>query len=452
MRLPIRARLTAVSAALMTLLVAAMGAFLYLRLQSDLRTTVDAGLRSHAESVRGNPDQTSASGRRIAESEESFSQLLTADGRVVRGTAVVAERPLLTPAATASVEGVRFFDGTVRADDEEVPVRLLATRTDDGQVLVVGGAVEDQQEALARLRLLLLVGGPIAVLFASLVCWQVSGAALRPVQRLRREAEAISASEPGRRLAVPATRDELTDLAESLNRMLSRLEEAVRRERRFVDDASHELRTPLANLKAELELATRRARTPEELAAAIHSAAEETDRLTSLAEDLLVLARANGGELPLRREETDLIGLVDQVVHGFASRAAEAAVVVRMAAPDGALVATVDGSRIRQAVGNLLDNAVRHTPPGGWVDIDLHASDAGAVLEVSDTGQGFPEEFLPSAFDAFTRADTARAREHGGAGLGLAIVAAVAAAHAGTAVAGNRPDGGAVVRITLPLG
>ncbi|WP_109508531.1 ATP-binding protein [Nocardioides speluncae] len=448
MRLPIRARLTLVAAALLALVVAAMGAFLYLQLRSDLHTTVDTGLRSHAESLRGDPGRTAPTGRRIAESEESFSQLLTAQGAVARGTPAVAERPLLTAGEVAAVDGVRFFDASIRADGETVPVRLLATPLDDGRVLVVGAAVEDQQEALARLLVLLIVGGPIAVLLASLVCWQVSGAALRPVGRLRREAEAISASEPGRRLAVPPTRDELTELAASLNRMLGRLEEAVRRERRFVDDASHELRTPLANLKAELELATRRARTPEELTAAIRSATEETDRLIALAEDLLVLARANGGELPLRREETDVGALVDEVVRAFGPRAAEAQVSLRTS--NGVGTTSVDVNRIRQAVGNLVDNAIRHTAAGGRVEVSLREADGVVVLEVVDTGPGFPEEFLPSAFEAFTRADDARTRGDGGAGLGLAIVAAVAKAHGGTATADNGAEGGAVVRITIP--
>lgn len=450
MRLPIRARLTLVASAMLALVVAAMGAFLYLQLRSDLHDTVDAGLRSHAESLRGDPGRTAPGGQQLAESEESFSQLLTAQGAVARGTPAVAERPLLTPGEVTAIDGVRFYDATIRADGETVPVRLLATPLDAGGVLVVGAAVEDQQEALARLLVLLLVGGPIAVLLASLVCWRVSGAALRPVQRLRREAEAISASEPGRRLAVPATRDELTELAGSLNRMLGRLEEAVRRERRFVDDASHELRTPLANLKAELELATRRARTPDELTAAIRSATEETDRLTALAEDLLVLARANGGELPLRREESDVGALVDEVVRAFGPRAAEAQVSLRTS--NGVGTTSVDVNRIRQAVGNLVDNAIRHTTAGGRVEVSLHEADGAVVLEVADTGPGFPEEFLPSAFEAFTRADDARTRGDGGAGLGLAIVAAVAAAHGGSASAGNGTGGGAVVRITIPRG
>lgn len=449
-RLPIRTRLTLVSATLMTLLVAAMGAFLYFQLRDDLHNTVDAGLRSHAESLRGQSGSPPPSGTPIAESEESFSQLLTTGGEVVRGTPVVADQPLLSADQAAAVDQVRFFDTDVRTEEESVPARLLATRLESGEVLVVGASVEDQNEALARLLVLLLIGGPVAVLLASAVCWQVSGAALRPVNRLRTEAEAISASEPGRKLAVPPTGDELTDLAESLNRMLGRLEEAVRRERRFVDDASHELRTPLANLKAELELATRRARTPEELTAAIRSAAEETDRLTALAEDLLVLARANGGELPLRREQADLGALVADVVRAFAPRAVEANVALRSTATDGEIEASVDPNRIRQAVGNLVDNALRHTPPGGEVKLTLTAEDSRVLVAVADTGPGFPEEFLPSAFEAFTRADSARARAYGGAGLGLAIVAAVAEAHGGTASAANLPDGGAVVSLAVP--
>ena len=168
---------------------------------------------------------------------------------------------------------------------------------------------------------LLLIGIPAAVALASIVGWIVAGAALRPVERLRQEADAISASEPGRRLPVPATGDELSRLAASLNRMLGRLEEAMEQERRFVADASHELRTPLANLRAEVDLALRRARTADELGAALRSVREETERLGRLAEDLLVLARLSEDGLHLRREPTDLGRLVAETADSFAGRA-----------------------------------------------------------------------------------------------------------------------------------
>ena len=249
---------------------------------------------------------------------------------------------------------------------------------------------------------------------------------------------------------MPATGDELARLGESLNRMLGRLHEAVERERRFVGDASHELRTPLANLKAELELALRRDRTPDELIGALRSAAEETDRLTSLAEDLLVLARSEGSRLPVRREALDVARLVRETVASFAGRALELGVSVATTGADNELGAELDPARVRQALGNVIDNALRHTPRGGRVGVDLRVEGDALMIEVADTGSGFDPTFLERALEPFSRSDEARSRTHGGAGLGLAIVRAVADAHGGSVEAGNRPDGGASVTIRVP--
>jgi hypothetical protein len=232
--------------------------------------------------------------------------------------------------------------------------------------------------------------------------------------------------------------------------MLGRLEDAVERERRFVGDASHELRSPLANLKAELELARRRARTREELLAALHSAAEETDRLADLAEDLLVLARADGGRLTIRREELDADQLVRDSVGSFAVRASELGIALDTVIQDG-VRAEADPARLRQALGNLIDNALQHTPRGGSVTVELGRLDGQLRIAVADSGAGFETAFLDRAFDPFTRSDAARSRDDGGAGLGLAIVRAVAEAHGGSVEASNRPEGGATVIISLPL-
>jgi signal transduction histidine kinase len=266
---------------------------------------------------------------------------------------------------------------------------------------------------------------------------------------MRRESEAISGSEPNRRLEVPATRDELAELGASLNRMLDRLEAALLRERRFVDDASHELRTPLANLKVELELALRRSRTPDELQAALRSAAVETDRLTSLAEDLLVLARAADGRLPIRRDEIELGPLVDDVVRRFSGRA-EARGITMATTVDRDRTARVDEARVRQALGNLIENALIHTPRGGRITVGLTDADGSLSIAVVDTGEGFPAGFLEHAFEPFSRADAARSPDGGGTGLGLAIVRVVAEGHGGSVEARNNPGGGATVELTLP--
>lgn len=452
MQLPIRARLTLVSGGLVAALLVALGAFLYFRLQADLTEAVDAGLKSRAQAlVRGVGSETHPGAGLLIETDEAFAQVLGPGGRVLESSKGFPATPLLSSGEVASLQGPRSFEKEIRINQESVPGRFLAVRSSDGRVFVVGASLEDQHEALGRLLVLLSVGGPVALALASGVGWLVGGAALRPVERMRAEAEAVSASEPGRRLPVPATGDELARLGETLNRMLGRLEDAVERERRFVGDASHELRTPLANMKTELELALRRSRTPEKLAEALQSAAEETDRLARLAEDLLVLARAEGGRLPLRREDLDVRDLVTDIVGAFSGRATERGIFLESRFPE-AVRAKVDPMRLRQAVGNLIDNAFRHTRPGGRVTVDLGQLDGTISIEVTDTGEGFPPSLVPGHLPPFGRADAIRARGAGGTGLGLAIVRAVAEAHGGVVEAGNRPEGGAVVVVRIPAG
>jgi signal transduction histidine kinase len=435
-RLPIRARLTLLAGGLTAAVVLILGLLVYVRFEADLLESLDEGLHLRAEALVADSDpavRIEDSGN-PAEPAEGMAQLLDADDRVVVASAgvLVAFPP---PSDAAPVEGTSVWNDQLPTPSGPVPVRLVAIPTDGGGWLVVGGSLEDMEAALVQLAGVLLVGGAVATVLASLVGWLVSGAALRPVERLRAEADAISASELDRRLAVPPTGDELARLADSLNRLLARLSEAVDRERQFVTAASHELRTPLTNLKAELDLAQRRDRTPDELAAVVRSASAETDRLVRLAEDLLVQARSEGGRLPLQAESTDLDELVADTVAGFAGRAIELGVDLRAIGRSG-VVADVDQLRLRQAIGNLLDNALRHTPRGGTVTVHCAADPETAVITVEDTGSGFPAGESPEA---------------GGSGLGLVIARAIAEAHGGRTTAANRPEGGAVVSIALPL-
>ncbi|HEX2025452.1 MAG TPA: HAMP domain-containing protein, partial [Actinomycetota bacterium] len=262
----LRTRLALVTAGLMAVVLAAAGAFLYLRLRADLLATVDAGLRSRAETLLGEGAEVGGVGG-LVEPDDAFAQVLDADGDVVESSAGLVRAPLLEANDIAGLDGPTMFDRVARTVEEPVPARLLAVPAGDGPVLVVGASLDDQQEALTRLAVLLAVGGPVVLVLAGAIGWWVAGAALRPVDRMRAEAAAISSSEPGRRLPVPATGDELARLGETLNAMLDRLEQALNRERGLVDEASHELRTPLANLRAEIDVGLRRARTPEELEA-----------------------------------------------------------------------------------------------------------------------------------------------------------------------------------------
>jgi two-component system, OmpR family, sensor kinase len=341
----------------------------------------------------------------------------------------------------------RMVDTSVAPLDERFRL-AVGTATDNGAeyTVIVGASLAKRDEALADVRTLLLIGGPIALVLASLAAYGVASAALRPVDQMRRRAAEISAGQRGERLPVPPARDEIADLGVTLNAMLARIERAFERERAFSAVASHELRTPLTILKTELELASERGRTREELENAIRSAADETERLVRLAEDLLVLARADEGRLPLTPQPVEILALAQRVTHLFAQRAEADRRDVIVAVSEHSLAITADPARLEQALANMVDNALRHGD--GRVSIDARPSDGRVEIHVLDEGRGFPARLVDSAFERFT--SDATSRSEGGTGLGLAIVAAIAHAHHGTAHAANRASGGADVWLSLP--
>jgi len=215
-----------------------------------------------------------------------------------------------------------------------------------------------------------------------------------------------------------------------MNDLLGRLRRALSRQRAFVADASHELRTPLAVLRGELELASRPGRSREALAAAVHSAAAEADRLARITTDLLLLARSDEDQLSLRLEQAEVRPLLARSAELAGPRLAEAGLSCRIDAP-AALRARIDPDRIREAVDNLLDNALRYAPAGSVIVLTARVSGPDLEIEVEDDGPGFPADFLAHAFERFRRPDSGRGRDQGGAGLGLAIVQAIAVAHGG---------------------
>jgi two-component system, OmpR family, sensor kinase len=449
-RLPIRVRLTLLFALGAAIVLAATGAFVYVRTGADLLDATDAGLRSRADvlaaEIRDDGVPALNGGASLIERDEAFAQIADPTGAIIRSSTIVGDAPLLPADTVRALIGPQFFDTSAPGIDSTTRVLAFPMDGPDGPVtVIVGASLQDRADQLLQLAATLAIGGPIALALISWAGWLLAGATLRPVQRMQREAAEISTSALDRRLTPPAANDEVSQLAATLNAMLERIQESFERERRFVDDASHELRTPVAILKAELDLATARARTPEELEAALRSAAEETEHLARLADDLLVLSRANGGKLSVYRTPTSLRVLLREAADHFGARAANAGQRITVSAPNAAV--EIDPLRLRQAVDDLLDNAMRHSPPGGTIDV-LGAVDPGVVrVSVEDSGHGFSPGFLPSAFEPFSRRDGGT--DGNGAGLGLAIVRAIAEAHGGTAEATNRAEGGAIVTMTL---
>jgi heavy metal sensor kinase len=451
--LPIRVRLTLIFFLLVAALLSGVGLVLYLRLGADLTNAIDTGLRSRANIVIAGLTSGEKFGDRAtaAEVDQSFVQILTPNGSVRDSSSGLGADPVLSRTRARSLKDPYFFERRIGPSNELVDVRFLAFRTPAGPIVVVGQSMEQRAEALRRLLSLLLAGLPASILTVALVGYLLTSAALRPVERMREEAEGISSSAPGRRLSIPKTRDEVQRLGSTLNAMLARLEEALTRERRLVNDASHELRTPLAILQTELELAVNKERTNEELAGALRSALEETSHLDRLAEDLLVLARAESGVRPMDPELVPLRATIEGACKRFATRAESAGVTIRSEVDDGARV-FADPTRLRQALDNLVENSLRHSHVGGQIVISGSCIDGETWLKVSDNGDGFPAAFLEHAFEPFTRSDPGRGRNHGGAGLGLSIVRSIAESHGGNASARNLPTGGAEVTLHFPGG
>jgi two-component system, OmpR family, sensor kinase len=307
----------------------------------------------------------------------------------------------------------------------------------------IDARIRHRDEALHELLAQLAVAFGGTLLICGVVGYSVARAALDPVERMRRRASAGTA-DASFRLPVPDTDDELSRLAETLNELFARVQDGVDRQHRLIADASHELRTPLSQLLLRVDLALSRERSPQELRAALVDLQQDAQRLVRLANDLLLLARADDGRLPLRPERIALHDLATASAERFeeAARRAGRTIAVEV---DPAIVLDADRDRLAQALDNLIDNAIQHGR--GNVTVSAAAGPTSLTIDVHDEGAGFADGFAEHAFDRFTTASTGRAGA--GAGLGLAIVAAIAAAHGGTARAAG--GAGGRVRMELPL-
>ncbi|HZT53304.1 MAG TPA: ATP-binding protein [Gaiellaceae bacterium] len=438
LRLPIRVRLTLGFALAMAVVLAGVGLFVYQRVARELLASIDQTLTAQAaeEIGTGHVDPDTGGGTTLA-------QLFSASGRLRR-----SQPPGLAPLVDRETLDEAFAVGRVwlerRLPQRRGTWRVLALRAPTGtRVAVLARSLGPRDESLDHLRHELVLFLPLALLAASLGGYALTAGALRPVEILRRRAAAITAGEPAE-LPVPPAGDEVSRLAVTLNDMLARLQGAFEHERQFVADASHELRTPLALLRTELDLALRRPRSREELEQALRSAAEETQRLSRLADDLLLIARADQGPLPIRSEVVAASDLLADAATRFATRAHAAGRRLRVEPTELHLAA--DPLRVGQALVNLADNALTHGE--GTVELSAEERNGFVELHVRDAGAGFPPEFQARAFDRFARADEARSR--GGSGLGLSIVELVARAHGGSAGLRNRPEGGCDVWLSLP--
>jgi two-component system, OmpR family, sensor kinase len=423
------------------------------QLDYSLRESIDADLRPRAQVIASRVRSASTDGAVAGiPEEEQLAQVLGSDDRVLASTRRMGRSPTLSAGQLRDARRGPLTTERVLPGGGADGLRLLAipVPTAGGiDVVVVGSSLAAARDARGDVATDLAIGSGVIVLVAGVGAWILSGAALRPVERMRRQVAAIS-ERADSRLGVPSTRDEIAALARTMNDLLGRLEAAQARERRLVADTAHELRTPLAILQTGLELAQRPGRSRQDLAAAVVDSARETAHLTRLTEDLLFLARTDEHVPMLRLERHHLGPVLRTAIDAHRARADGAGVHLALSIDDDP-AGMFDDARIRQAVDNLLDNALRVAPTGSTVQLRARCERALVVIEVADRGPGFPPGFLPNAFERFRRADAARTRNSGGAGLGLALVLAIAVAHGGGASAENREESGAVVRVWLPL-
>jgi signal transduction histidine kinase len=445
--LPIRVRLTIAFAGVMAAVLIALGTFLYAQFRNDLDTQIDSALLSQAGDAQALVELGRV--RAVTSSGLGLAQVYDSTGRVLGSSLKVKGVRLLT--ASEAVQAVR---GEFDVDRRTLPIGTVAIRaipaTSPGGVRAVAVAerLTLRDHEVSHLRTLLLIAGPLALLLASIAGHELSRAALRPVDRMRAQAERITDRQLAERLPGSEAPDEIGALSRTLNAMLDRIEAAMTRERRLVSDASHELRTPLTTLRAELDLALLGDRTPEEMRAAVQSAAEEARRMSRLADDLLVLARADQGRLPLSQEPL----IAHELLEAAAARSRAATqmrdrTIAVQQGDEAECVVRGDRDRIAQMLDNLITNALRYGE--GTITLSVQQRDGMIELHVTDEGPGFADELIRQPFERFSRGARARSREPG-SGLGLALVEALAGAHGGYAGARNRPQGGADAWIALP--
>ncbi|HVX43871.1 MAG TPA: ATP-binding protein [Mycobacteriales bacterium] len=445
----IRLRL-AVVFALAAAAVFALGGWLFVGgLSGSLTSSIDSQLSARlTQADRYLPSSTQAPvvPGSVAPGEYVV-QVLDATG-TLRGASADAESPLLTGGLLARARSGRILV-TTRVEDERERILAAPLAGHPGWVGVAGVSLEEFDSTISHVTREIAIGGALFVVAAAAGAYLLAGAALSPVERLRRQVAVLAERDRAGTVQVPGTRDEIAALARTMNTLLERRQRAITRQRALVADASHGLRTPFAVLRGELELAGRPGRSREELADAVARASEEVARLARITEQLLFLARSDEDRMPPRREPTDIGALLTASGRQAAARAEAAGVRCRVDVPAG-VVAGIDPARIREAVDNLVDNALRYAPSGSQIVLTARAEEAQLLIAVSDAGPGFPPGYLPRAFERFARPTSGDGRGAGGAGLGLAIVDAIARAHGGKAVAANAPDGGAIVTIALP--
>ena len=417
----IRLRIASLTALIFAVILVAAAYLFIVQLQSSLYASVSASAERDAEAIA---DRTPTP--EDWDDDDRFFQV--ADN----GTLV---------ASSEDVVGLdAITDDRVTLDGDEY---LVFRESDEGETVIVGHSLSDAKEAVGTVVGLLFVAVPVLVVIVFVLMLVVVGRALQPVERMRREVDAVTATNLDQRIVDPGSRDEIGRLATTMNRMLARLAESQATQRRFISDASHELKSPLASLRqfAEVSRDYPGRISEAELADAV---LDESGRLERIVSNLLLLARADERSLQLSNAPVD----VDDLLLAEASRLRGSTGIDVDSSGVSAVRATGDHGLLVQVVRNLVDNAARHA--SSRIRLGLTGAPGGAVLTVEDDGAGIPPSERERVFERFVRLDDARGRDAGGTGLGLAIVRELVVAHGGSVTVGDSPLGGASFTVTLP--
>jgi two-component system OmpR family sensor kinase len=462
-RWPLRLRLAVWHAVVVTAILGTTGIVADTLLSRAIQQQLDASLVALAEteaaSALDDPSGAihlhatgSSRGRTPLGTLDKLAQLLDADGRVLERNAALGERTL--PAGPGVLDRLRRSEVVIETAELRPGelVRIASLPIEVGgtfrYTVQVGASLAPQRTFLRMARLVIVTAGAAVLTAVIVVGLGLARSALRPVDALIRGARRIGRGPLTERLPEPRTEDEIGRLATTLNEMLGRVAQVVEAERRFTTDAAHELRSPLSRLRADLEIALRRSRTAAEYEEVLRSALEEAVGLSTLAEDLLTLARLDAAGPPAAAAVP-----LDEAVAGLVEpRRLEAkerglTLQLELAARRQVRVSAHD---LTQLVRNLVDNAFKYSPPGSRVTVRTASEDGAAVLVVSDTGPGIPAKDLPYVFERFYRG-AGRATEAAGVGLGLAICRAVTEAHGGRIEAQSGPGAGTTIVVRLPL-
>lgn len=463
----IRVRLTLWYVLSLALLLLVISAGVYFALRSALRENIDESVESRAEvllrlirvedgrpslPINAGPPLDNEDDEELGEwDDDAFFRLYDVSGQLILDT---SDREDIGDIPRERIEGALQGNGQwlrVRGDEDAFRVRIDPVLDGASVVgaLAVGESEEDIAETLGSLLNIFVVITPVALIAIGLVGVFLSSRALAPIDRITRTTREITAKDLSRRLALDLPDDELGRLARTLDEMLSRLEAAFLQQRQFTSDASHELRTPLSVLKGEIEVALSQERTQDEYRETLERVAEQSERLINLVTSLLTLSRADAGEIPIEPERVEVRTLVEMTTAQFSQLADERDISLSVGGPSVVIMA--DTTLMIQLLLNLLDNAIEHTPAGGEVRVTWDTTDTGIQLLVQDNGAGIAAEHLPRIFDRFYRADPARSRERGGAGIGLAISRWIVEAHGGTITAASTVGRGTTMTIFLPL-